>query len=369
MTMFSDGLQKVRKALLFSWQHWQQVDDAGQSDRLAPEEVESIAQQSSLPSLSFYMMLSLSTIIATFGLITNSAPLIIGAMIIAPLMAPIVGIGFSIIRPNWVLLAWSIASVVSGTVVVVLLAYLSASLIGLRITGSEILSRTSPSLIDLGVALASGAAAAYGYARRSIMASMAGVAIAVALVPPLAVTGIGLSMGTKASAEAGLSLTEIGLYSGGYDIALGAFILFLTNLIGIIFVAAIVFLLHKYGGWRKSLPALASILVISLLLAYPLEQSLQKIYVKNRVLRLATKLARTSPDIVSGKSRIKAVSVRYQDDIIHVHIDSFVPRTLMPSLQKRADRFRKLLSDALGEPLVLEVDVIPVHKQTFVSRP
>ena len=369
MTKFSDGLRKARKALLFSWQHWQQVDAAGESDRLEPEEVEVMAQQSSLPSLSFYMMLSLSTVIATFGLITNSAPSIIGAMIIAPLMAPIVGIGFSIIRPNWVLLAWSIFSVVSGTLLVVLLAYLSASLIGLRIAGTEILGRTSPSLIDLGVALASGGAAAYGYARRSVMASMAGVAIAVALVPPLAVTGIGLSMGRRASAEAGMSLTKVGLYSGGYDIAYGSFVLFVTNLIGIILVAAIVFLLHKYGGWRKSLPALGSILVIGLVLAYPLQQSLNKVYVKNRVLRIATKLARTTPDVVSKSGRIEAVNVRYQDGVIHVHIDGFAPRTMMSAMQQKTDKFRKILSEALGEPVVLELEVIPVHRQTFVSEP
>ena len=89
--------------------------------------------------------------------------------------------------------------------------------------------------------------------RRSIMTSIAGVAIAVALVPPLAVTGIGLAMGRDTAAEVGLSLAEIGLVTSGSGIARGSFLLFMTNLIGIVAIGIAVFAAHRYGHWKAAL--------------------------------------------------------------------------------------------------------------------
>jgi len=91
------------------------------------------------------------------------------------------------------------------------------------------LSRAFPSLLDLGVAMAAGAAGAFSLSRESIRNSVAGVAISVSLVPPLAVAGIGLALGRKATADVGLSFREVGLFSGGTDIAVGAIVLFLTT--------------------------------------------------------------------------------------------------------------------------------------------
>ncbi len=161
------------------------------------------------------------------------------------------------------LIGRSIVTVISGAALVALLAYLITMLFGLRITGSEILNRTSPTLIDLAVAMAAGAAAAFANTRRSILSSIAGVAIAVALVPPLAVSGIGLALGDRATAEAGLSLSEFGLYSGGADIALGAFLLFLTNLIGIVAVAILIFASQRHGEWKKALLAASLVAGVS----------------------------------------------------------------------------------------------------------
>ena len=180
------------------------------------EDLDEIMVGASIPSFGFYFMLLLSAVIATFGLLSNSAPAIIGAMIIAPLMAPIVSLAYSINIFDWKLARRSILTVITGVLLVIIFSYLSTHFIGLRIAGSEILSRTSPTLLDLGVAMAAGAAAAFSYTRKSIINSIAGVAIAVALVPPLAVTGIGLAYGRLATSEVGLSMTELGLYSGGY---------------------------------------------------------------------------------------------------------------------------------------------------------
>lgn len=322
--------------------------------------------QASIPSFDFFFMLALAAAIATFGLIANSAPAIIGAMIIAPLMAPIMSLSYGLVAFEKRLIGWSIVSVIAGIILVVVLAYFTTLLFGLRITGSEILNRTSPSLIDLGVAMAAGGAAAFANTRRSIISSIAGVAIAVALVPPLAVCGIGLALGGKATAEAGLALSEFGLYSGGTDIAYGAFLLFSTNLFGIVAVAILVFGSQRYGEWKKALLALVLFIGFSALLIQPLQRSLHRIYVENRVVRLIAKLPHVRPDIVTGRTKLESINVTYRDGLLHVNVEGFLPKDELadkpgtPDLQKRVDLFEEYLSEDLGEPVVVEFDVIPV---------
>ncbi len=253
---------------------------------LPADELHTVMQQASIPSWGFFFMLILSSAIATFGLLSNSAPAIIGAMIIAPLMGPMMGLAYGIVIFRWGQISRSILTVTSGAALVVLFAYLTTIWIGWRLAGSEILSRTTPTLLDLGVAMAAGAAAAFAYSRRSIMNSIAGVAIAVALVPPLAVCGIGLALGRKATADVGLSLTELGLYSGGSDIASGAFILFLANLAGIVVVAGTVLLTQGYGHWKKAIAGIVLVAAVSALLLEPLGESLHRLHVKSRTMRL-----------------------------------------------------------------------------------
>ena len=129
--------------------------------------------------------------------------------------------------------------------------------------------------------MAAGGAAAFVHTRHSISSSIAGVAIAVALVPPLAVSGIGLALGDKATSETGLALSEFGLYSGGVDIAYGAFLLFITNFIGIVALAILVFIFQGYGEWKKALLALFFFLGLSALLIEPLGEALHRMYVKH----------------------------------------------------------------------------------------
>ena len=325
-------------------------------------------RQSSIPSFGFFFMLGLAAVIATFGLIANSAPAIIGAMIIAPLMSPIISLSYGLVSFERRLISLSIFTVLAGTTLVVVVAYISTISFGLRIAGSEILDRTAPSLIDLGVALAAGGAAAFSYTRRSIISSIAGVAIAVALVPPLAVSGIGLALGRKAASETALSLGEFGLFSGGTDIASGAFVLFLTNLIGIVAVAILVFICQRYGKWKRALLTFLLCIGLSALLFQPLDQALHKMYVQSKAARLVSKLSVSRPDIVSRKGKIEGIHVTYRDDVLHVNIEGFAPKERMPHLQRSADLFRQYLSKEIGEPVVLELDVIVVDMLQIQSK-
>ncbi len=97
----------------------------------------------SVPSFSFFFMLGLASAIATFGLIANSAPAIIGAMIIAPLMSPILSLSYGLVIIDRRLITLSAITVVAGTILVVVIGFTCTLVFGMRITGSEILSRTS----------------------------------------------------------------------------------------------------------------------------------------------------------------------------------------------------------------------------------
>lgn len=330
-----------------------------------------LMRKNAMPSFGFFLMLALSGVIATLGLIQDSAPAIIGAMIIAPLMAPIVSAAYGIACTDRPLVTLSLITILCGTLLVVAIAYLAVEIVGLRIAGTEILARASPSSLDLGVALAAGCAGAFAQTRPSIASSIAGVAIAVALVPPLATTGIGLSLGQKATSATGLSLGEFGLYSGGDDIAAGAFLLFLTNLIGIVMVAALVFVAQRYGNWRRALVVVAIIGVASLLLAPALNQALHEIYVKNRVVRIYAKRSSALADspIAGQMAKIDKLDVNYRNGILHVNADVFQQRGKLEGAQQTIDEFRSLLSADIGEPVIIEVDIIPIDLVRLRSAP
>ncbi|CAN5286651.1 hypothetical protein BH23ACT9_BH23ACT9_31060 [soil metagenome] len=152
----------------------------------------------------FIVLCVLSSLIATFGLLLNSAAVIIGAMLVAPLMSPLIAFGTTMVDGDTQTLRRAGTTVFIGT----FLVGGTALLVGL-ITGSdpatpEMTSRGSPSLIDAGVAVASGMVGAYASARKGIPAALAGVAIAAALVPPICVFGLALTTDGRLATGAGL---------------------------------------------------------------------------------------------------------------------------------------------------------------------
>ena len=335
--------------------------------RVSAEEVAIARKAASIPSMSFFFLLVLSSAIATFGLLANSAPAIIGAMIIAPLMTPIMGLSYGVIQLSWSQIVRSLITVVLGVLVVVAISFLSSRFIDIRVTGTEMLSRAFPTLLDLGVAMAAGAAGAFVLSRESIRNSIAGVAIAVALVPPLAVVGIGLALGRRATADIGLSFREVGLFAGGSDIAAGAFVLFLTNLAAIILVAGMVMSYQGYGRWRRGIIGLMAVAAASILLMQPLSQETHKLRVKSKTLRLFKTLPVSHPDIFEGSGRIDTLRIRYQDDLLHIHVEGVIPRDRVQGAEERLELLRLLLEEKIGEPLIIKYEVIPVDILNFQS--
>ncbi len=175
-----------------------------------------------VPRSSFYVLVLLSTAIAAYGLLANSTAVVIGAMLIAPLMGPIYGIALGLIRDDRRLLLFSGLSEAVGIVLAIGLAVLIGALPLRPDFGTEILLRTKPNLYDLLVAIIAGIAGAFARTSERLSPTLPGVAIATALVPPLAVCGLCLS-------------------DARWDAALGAFLLFATNLLAIEIAAGAVF--------------------------------------------------------------------------------------------------------------------------------
>ena len=201
---------------------------------------------------AFWTMLVLSGIIATAGVLADSTATVIGAMIIAPLSTPIMGIALGIVKRERIRAG---RFVLFGAILVVLIGVVAAFVvpdIDLQ-TNSQITGRTSPTLVDLIAAIATGLAGAVGLSRRDVAAVLPGVAIAISLVPPLAVVGICLG-------------------EGSVGLALGALLLFVSNLVSMVIAGTVLFAALGYsaeadqearrvGAGRKSYLKLVVVLV------------------------------------------------------------------------------------------------------------
>ena len=234
---------------------------------------------SSKPSLGFFVLLLCAAVIATLGLIANSTAVVIGAMIVAPLMDPILSLAFALSISNNKLAKRSLLTVVIGVLAVVATSALLASLLDVSEVNREMTSRTAPNLIDLGVAVAAAVAGSFSMTRERLSNSLAGVAIAVALVPPLCVCGIGLSMGNEVVAVFGRG-TVAGITN---QISEGSFLLFLANLIGITVASLFVFLVQRYGSVLQCWRNLVLWLGLLGLLCIPLSSSLHDFSIKQDI--------------------------------------------------------------------------------------
>jgi uncharacterized hydrophobic protein (TIGR00271 family) len=153
-------------------------------------------QSSSNWDFDFMALMVLATTIAAIGLVQNSTAVVIGAMLVAPLMTPLLGLGLALVQGNVMLAKISARSVSFGICVALLVGFLVGVVIpGFDQPTEEMLARGGPGLLDLFVAFASGLAAAYASSRPGLLAALPGVAIAAALVPPIATAGLALSQG------------------------------------------------------------------------------------------------------------------------------------------------------------------------------
>lgn len=226
-------------------------------------------RENAKPKTTYIVLMILSTLLATLGLFSNSSPVIIGAMILAPLMSPIISLSMGTLRQDRKLITSSIFTISVGIGVGFICAVLLTWITPINQNNSEILLRTNPNLIDLGIAIISGIAGAYAHSKEEIAKTLAGVAIAVALVPPLAVTGIGFAL-------------------MNWSIFIGAFLLLLTNLTGMVLAGAFTFLLGGFSPLKLAKKGIIISSIIVLLLSLPLSYGFYKIVQENNIINSLT---------------------------------------------------------------------------------
>ena len=202
---------------------------------------------------AFWTMLVLSAVIATAGVVSDSTATVIGAMIIAPLSTPIMGVALGIVRRSTSVTRRAVGFTFTGAMVVIAIGVFFSLVIpgGVNLLNdSQIASRTSPALVDLISAVATGFAGSVAFARRDVAAVLPGVAIAISLVPPLAVVGVCLGQGAVA-------------------LAMGALVLFASNFVALVLAGTLVFTSAGYAaeaGQAKQLSRRRAILAIATLL-------------------------------------------------------------------------------------------------------
>lgn len=295
--------------------------------------------RASVPSLSFYILLGLSGLIATLGLLANSVAIIIGAMIIAPLIGPITSIAYSSTVANRRLLKRSFLTLLTGVLFTVLISAIAVLLIGLKNVTPEILARTNPNILDLVIALAAGTAGAFANTRKRIADALPGVAIAVALVPPLSVVGIGLAWGES-------------------SLAVGALLLFITNLTGIIFSGVIIFLLQSYGSVERAKQGLIFTVATLIILGVPLGLSLRSLILQNNV---RYEVHRTFRNEVTFPSNVNIRSTTVNPDKNSILIEMEIAAEPNSISRDNLIDVRNRLADKLDQKVELQVKIIPIE--------
>jgi len=187
----------------------------------------------STPGWGYYALISAAALIASLGLVANSAAVVIGAMLVSPLMSPIFGMALGMIRGEPGLLGRSVRAEITGVILAVFFGALFGALPVLTEVTPEMLARTEPTLLDLLVAVFAGLAGTLAVLDERISPALPGVAISTAIVPPLATCGLCLSAGA---------------FHGAY----GAFLLFFANFLAILLVSSLAFLVSGMGLHSES---------------------------------------------------------------------------------------------------------------------
>lgn len=355
----------------------------------------SLLDSVSLGDISYWLQVLFSAGIATLGLVLNSPAVIIGAMLISPLMGGILANGLAFAVGDLVLGTRAIVNLAVSCLAAIVFAILIIAPIPFKELTPEIAARTQPNALDLFIALFSGALGSIATAKepKGVVTSIPGVAIAVALMPPLCVVGYGIGIR--------LSSDVVGI--GGFQVARGGGLLFLTNLAAITLMSMLVFLALNIGmpevksqavewheqdpesRWVKnlltrlpvtnqlqkigSLPSrLAVILLPILVLLVPLSQSFSRLQTQlaqkqedNALRRLATTIWQGNfANTATGEPRsyISQLNTTAIEDKLTVQLTVF---TSEPYTLDERQRFRETLARQLNRPAnSLDIQLIEI---------
>ena len=288
-------------------------------------------QSSAAWNFDFMALMVLSTVMAAIGLIQNSAAVVIGAMLVAPLMTPLLGLGLALVQGNPVLARLSFRSILFGLGVSLLGGFMvGICTFGFEEPTREMLARGGPGLLDLFVAFAGGLAAAYASSRPGLIAALPGVAIATALVPPIATSGLALSL-------------------GDYRLAMGALLLFCINMVTIVLASMASLWIVGIRNLKKTSHWTAAVgnLIIVCVLALGIFLS-----VNSRGYELAEEipagLVEAVQENLGGNYKLDSLAVAYDELGLQLNV-RVVGRT--PAPEELANEVRSIASDHYNQPV------------------
>ncbi|TBR59906.1 hypothetical protein B4U84_03050 [Westiellopsis prolifica IICB1] len=308
-----------------------------QNQRVPPPQLQEIRGgllEESTINTNYIVLIFGSCIIATLGLLSNSAAVIIGAMIIAPLMLPIRGLAFGALEGNIILFRKALAAIILGTFLSVAVALFIGYLVALPEFGSEIISRSRPTLLDLGIAVAAGGISGYAKVEPKISESLAGTAIAVALIPPVCVIGLGLSQ-------------------VNWSLSIGATLLYLTNLLGITLSCMLTFLLTGCTSFKRAKKALGWTLAFTAILFIPLSVSFFQL-IRQARLESSIRQALLNRTITFQRMVLLNSSVNWLTNPPQVRLSV---RTQEPVTPTQVILLEKFLAKEMGQNFILIFEV------------
>ncbi len=290
----------------------------------------------------FFLLTIFSTIIITLGLVIDSSAVVIGGMLIAPVVWPVLLLSLATIMGRSRFLEKSILTVFKST----LLILLTALVIGLFVPdvlgmGSEILSRTQPTIFELFIALASGFVGAFIVSYPKLGGAMAGVVIAAALVPPLAVTGLAISQ-------------------SDWQAAGGSFLLYLSNLVAITFASGILFMLARFRGPATDEAKevrrvnLRWFFILLLIVIIPLYFTTKNTLTQQRQRQIVEKVFSAE---LGNEVQLAGISTEDRGGVLQINVTVRSERGVS---KWDVTKMTEALSRSLKQSVVLKITVIPV---------
>jgi len=292
---------------------------------------------------TFVLLMVLSALLATLGLFLNSPSVVIGAMVLAPLMSPIISSSMGLLRSDSDLSRRSFSTLLTGMFIALSLSALMAFILPFQEITNEIEGRLHPSTLDLLVAVLSGIAGAFANARENIAKSLPGVAIAVALVPPLCVSGIGIGW-------------------LNFDVFYGAMLLFLTNLTGIIMAAGVSFMAIGFAPFSRAKKGIALSIFMVAIISVPLILSFSNM---QTIAEVKKQLLSQNYEINGQLQQLRNIKVRLGTPM-KINGDLITTSTPNP---KMLLAFEQHLSNKLSKAVTIDLSVRLVTESYFKKTP
>lgn len=296
----------------------------------------------------YWLQLIVSVMIITFGLLQNSVAVVIGGMLIAPILKPIKGLAFGITTGQPRFFWRSVLLMFLSIVFAIFTAYIFSMIIPLKIETPEIIARTSPNILDLLIAISSGMIAMLSLYFKKLSESIAGVAMAAALMPPLAVVGIELALSNSAAAG-------------------GSAFLFVTNLFAILAIGVIIFLFYGFSPHHAeektknvTLKVAAILFTLLIYISFPLFTSLKSISESIELQSLTSNVLESSLKEHFPEANVSSIHIiDFDENFVNfsgtIKVESGVEFSAEDQEKVYSD-----LSEQLGLEVNMELEIVPI---------